>query len=111
MYVIILAITFSMTIGRQGDHVQLRYPDAPDVTWTEVCVWTQGEAQDGRDPDVYHEWETTSCWTPRFRLEEMRLAPGTLKAKATLTIDEGGRRNTLTTPVVQERPEREETHE
>src|SRR3990167_1354098 len=89
---VIQALTFSVTVGRYGQNAVLRYPVADKVYWIEVCV--EAEGYDPKTP--YGEgWQSNSCWVPRFKVEELRLDPGTVTLKARLHISEDGHRSIL----------------
>lgn len=100
---VIQAITFSVTINRYGTTATLRFPEVTAKLFlVEVCVYTEG--YDPKTPTAEH-WIRQSCWEPRFKTEELRLAPGTLKLKAQLEISEDSHHSVLHTPVIQVRPE------
>lgn len=98
---IIQALTFSVTVGRYGQHATLRYPVADKVSWIEVCVLAEGHDISRPDSD---DWQRNSCWVPRFKVEELRLDPETVTIRASLHISEDGRRSWLHTPTVNVRP-------
>lgn len=98
---VIQALTFSVTVGRYGNNAVLRYPVADKLHWVEVCVETEG--YDPKSPSA-EGWQANSCWVPRFKVEELRLEPGTTSLRAHLHISEDGYRSWLHTPVIQVRP-------
>ena len=91
-------LTFSITLSQSGTNVVLRYPTGDKLQWLEVCVETAGYGKSG-------EWNTLSCWIPRFKTEDFKLNYGTVRIKAHLHISEDGHRSWLHTPVIQVRPE------
>ena len=103
---------FTITVGQYGNHILIRYPWTDDesvtVVWREVCVWTLVRSYDGRDPSIYYDWESTSCWTPRHKVEEYRLSTGALRVRGTLKLTINGVDSTVTTGVIPVRPEPEE---
>ena len=98
---LIQALTFSVTVGRYGQHATLRYPVADKVSWVEVCVEAEGYYENRPGAEG---WNSMSCWVPRFKVEELRLDPGTVTIAAHLNISEDGYRSWLHTPVINVRP-------
>lgn len=96
--VIVQALTFSVTVGRNTQNVTLRYPVADKVAWIEVCVEVNGYAREERI-------QQTSCWGPRFKVEEYQLPVWATTIRGILEISEDGYRSILRTPVIQVRPE------
>lgn len=87
---------FVITVGQYGDRIGLHYPHEDEhLRWEQVCVYSTGDQ------------EHTSCWVPRFGLEEYRLEMGTVRVKGVLTVNEDGVRRDLVTPEIPVRPEGE----
>jgi len=85
------AITFALRVGQHRTYAALLYPKQQHVKWIEVCVFsTSGD--DG--------WRTTSCWVPRFAIEEYPLMRNTVLIQAALHIREGDADRVLRTPAV-----------
>ena len=106
---IVRALLFSMTIGRLGDHITLRYPVADHVAWVEVCVTAEGNYPKNLASDPSEHWTTTSCWEPANQTEDYRLQSGTLRVGAELEINEDSHHSFLRTGVKQVRPEESPT--
>lgn len=97
----VVEATFAITVSQGGQTLRIQYPVAEKLYWVEVCVEAEVAYQSGPDVEVL---VTTSCWEPRFKIEQWKLAPGTLSVRGHLTISEDSRRSTLHTPVIQVRP-------
>lgn len=96
---IVALITFSLTVGRSGQQVMIRYPSGAKLTVLEMCL-TQHIG------DSYRE----SCWEPRKDTpsEEVALDPQVSTIQGILTINEDGHREVLRTPVVTVHPQAQE---
>ena len=90
---IIQALTFTLTVNHTGQRATLHYPVADHVRWIEVCVIANGT--DG--------WSRNSCWTPRYKTEEVPIDPRTVTISAHLAVREHGYRSWFHTPVTRVR--------
>lgn len=97
---------FKITVWHTTTGVDLHYPRQDEhFTWKYVCVTTHGKTDDKYNPGDYVEYDSTSCWTPRFLLEQYKLQAGALTVRGLLTAQEDNHEIVIDTGVVRVRPE------